>query len=72
MLKQKILLLRLLCIVVITCLYCNAYAQQNVTISGKVSDSANNAGIQGVSVTLKGNTKTGTVTKLENRSKKSF
>ena len=40
----------------------NVQAQQNATFSGKVTDSANNAGIQGVSVTLKGHTKTGTVT----------
>ena len=39
-----------------------ANAQQNVTFSGRVTDSTNNTPVAGVSVLLKGNTKAGAVT----------
>jgi hypothetical protein len=60
--KQRKLFLKILCFLITACAYYTAQAQQNVTLSGKVTDSANNTGVQGVSVTLKGNSKTGTVT----------
>ena len=52
--KRNNLLLKILCVLISTGLYYNAHAQQNVTFSGKVTDSATNTGIAGVSVTAKG------------------
>ncbi len=60
--KQRKLLLKLLCFFITVSFYYTVQAQQNVTLSGKVTDSVNNTGIPGISVTLKGNSKTGTVT----------
>src|ERR1044072_1622857 len=62
MCKQKIRMLRFLCIVITACICCNVTAQQNATLTGSVTDSSNNSAIPNVSVTLKGSTTTGTVT----------
>lgn len=61
MFRQKNLLLKILCTFIIASLYFNVQAQQSVTFSGKVTDSATNAGIAGVSVTPRG-VKGGTAT----------
>lgn len=61
MFRQRKLLVKILCLFIIASLHFNAQAQQSVTFSGKVTDSATNAGIGGVSVTPKG-VKGGTAT----------
>lgn len=61
MLQHKNLLLKILCVFTIACTSYDVQAQQNVTFSGRVTDSATNTGIAGVSITAKG-IKGGTVT----------
>lgn len=60
--KQKNLLLKFLSLIITVFAFCTAQAQQNVILSGTVTDSLNSAGVQGVSIILKSNNKTGTVT----------
>jgi hypothetical protein len=62
MCTQRKLFLKILCFLITAFACYTAQAQQNVTLSGKVTDSANNAAVQGVSVTVKGNSKAGTAT----------
>jgi TonB-linked SusC/RagA family outer membrane protein len=62
MFKQKFLLLKFLIFIVVAGITITAHAQQNVTLAGKVVDSASGAGIAGVSVTIKSNNRKGTVT----------
>lgn len=63
MFRQKMKLLGMVCAFVVACICENATAQ-NVSINGKVSDSSTNAGISGASITLKGDSKTGTVSDI--------
>jgi len=61
MFKQKPLLLKLLFTLTVACTVITVHAQDNVTLSGRVTDSSNNSGIAGVSMFVKGNKKIGTV-----------
>ena len=54
MFKQQILLRKFLFTLIVACVCCTVNAQQNVTLSGSVIDSTNNAGLSGVSITVKG------------------
>ncbi len=61
MYKQKNLLFKIVFTVIIMCSICNVHAQ-NVTITGKVTDSSNNKGISNATVNLKSDSKVGTIT----------
>jgi len=60
--KPKNLLLKCIILIVAATLTFNVNAQQSVTLSGKVTDSSTSNEIGGVAVTVKSNSKKGTVT----------
>ena len=63
--KVKTILLQLSMMVIVVCVCNSARAQQTVTVTGSVTDSTNNTAIAGASITVKGNTQTGTITNNE-------
>lgn len=62
MCKQKKITSRILMTIFVMLMYSTIFGQQNLTVTGKISDSLSNSGIAVVSISVKGNSKAGTTT----------
>lgn len=63
MLRQKMKLLRVVSTFIIACIF-GSVSAQNITLTGKITDSSSNAAVSGATISLKNNSKVGTVSDI--------